>query len=267
MSDKNASGGVLASAEQRVAAFIAAHGREILDMPLSSISSACGVSDATVVRYCLHAGYKGLKDFKIALAKTADNLGAPALRGDEPLPELQRNLLAGCTEALRRTALQLSPEEVGRAIQAIDGCDNLDVYACGGSRPIAAYLRHQFIKLGIRVNIYSDRTSMMLSQSSLSPQDTVLAISSSGVTKDVYDAQASARAAGAVTICITAAPGSPLAAVSDILLVAAGDLFLDNSTYARLSQMAVVDLLYAGAVTRRNSFNFNKKTSAKCRSL
>ncbi|MBQ9299556.1 MAG: MurR/RpiR family transcriptional regulator [Clostridia bacterium] len=240
------------TAEQRVAIFMADHGRDILDMPLSQISAACGVSDATVVRYCLHAGYKGLKDFKIAMARASGDGGnTHILRGDEPLPELQQRLFAGCMDALRATALQLSSGEMRRALRAIADSDHLDVYACGGSQPIAAYLRHQLIKLGIRTGVYSDRTSMLLSQSRLGSRDTVLSISSSGRTQDVNDAQASAREAGALTICITAQPESPLAAVSDIVLLAAGDHFLGNNTYSRLSQLAVVDLLYAGLVVTR----------------
>ena len=78
------------TAEQRVAAFFAARGAGILDMALSEISAACGVSDATVVRHCRHAGYKGLKDFKIAMAHAAEPLPAVLpVTGDEPLPELQ----------------------------------------------------------------------------------------------------------------------------------------------------------------------------------
>ena len=243
------------SAEQRVAAFIAANQNRILQMQLSEISDACHVSDATVVRFCRHAGYKGLKDYKIAMAH-APETASPALpvTGGEPLPELMRGLISGCMQALKMTGDQLSPEVVLRAVRAISASGNLDVYACGGSVPIASYLRHQLIKMGIRTGVYSDRTSMLLSQSRLSGKDAVLAISSTGTTKDVVDALKSARAAGAVTICITAHPESPLAAASHILLPAPGDQFLGNNTYSRLSQMAVADVLYAGlAVLRREN--------------
>ncbi|MBQ9195610.1 MAG: MurR/RpiR family transcriptional regulator [Clostridia bacterium] len=240
------------AAEQRVADFMAAHGRDILDMPLSRISAACGVSDATVVRYCLHAGYKGLKDFKISMSRIwSEADGAPTVRGDEQLPELQRRVFAGCMDALRSTAHRIDAAELSRALNAIADSDNLDVYACGGSLPIASYLRHQLVKLGIRTAVYSDRTSMLLSQSRLNSRDTVLSISSSGQTQDVNDAQASARKAGARTVCITAHPESALAAASDIVLVAAGEQFLGNNTYSRLSQLAVVDLLYAGLAVMR----------------
>ena len=234
-------------AEQRVAAFFAARGAGILQMPLSEIASACGVSDAAVVRHCRREGYRGLKDYKIAKANEQQaDLSAPPVRGDESLPELKRRIFAGCIRAMKETSDQLNAAEMERAIRAIADSANLDVYACGGSVPVASYLRHQLIKLGIRTSVYSDRSSMLLSQSRLSQRDAVIAISSSGVTRDVVDAQRGARSAGAVTICLTAGPESPLAGTSDILLIATGESFLGSNTYSRLSQIAVVDVLYAG---------------------
>ena len=240
------------TAEQRVAAFFAARGAGILDMALSEISAACGVSDATVVRHCRHAGYKGLKDFKIAMAHDAEPLPAvPPVTGDEPLPELQRRVFSGCIQALKDTAGLLSSEETLRAIRAIADSAHLDAYACGGSLPIASYLRHQLIKLGIRTSVYSDRTSMLLSQSRLTERDAVIAISSTGTTPDVVDAQRAARKVGAATICLTACVDSPLAGASDICLAAVGEHFLGSNTYSRLSQIAVVDVLYAGLAVMR----------------
>lgn len=234
-------------AEQRVAAYIAGQGKNVLTMPLSDIARACGVSDATVVRFCQHEGFRGLKDYKIALANASGvSAGDPAVTGAEPIPELKRRMFDGCMEALRQTCGLLRPEELERAVRAIAAAGDLDVYASGGSVPVASYLRHQLIKLGVRTSVYSDRNSMMLSQSRLGKQDAVLAISSSGATRDVVDAQASARRAGAAAICITAEPASPLARQSDILLLAVGGRFLGSNTYSRLAQLAVVDVLYAG---------------------
>ena len=240
------------TAEQRVGAFVAAQGKAILGMPLSDIASACGVSDATVVRYCRHEGYKGLKDFKIAMAHSFHEEDALSpIIGTEPLPELKKMIFAGCLDALRTTATTLSNAELEKAIQLLCAADNLDVYASGGSVPIASYLRHQLIKLGVRTNVYSDRTSMLLSQSRLTKRDAVLAISHTGATRDIVDAQSSAHRLGAPTICMTSAPDSPLAAVSDVCLLAAGEHFLGMNTYSRLSQLAMVDVLYAGMAVLR----------------
>ena len=242
-------------AEQRVAAFMAERGRDILNLKLSEISAACQVSDATVVRYCNHIGYKGLKDFKIAIAHSAGQAeGVLPIHGEETLPELKKKIFSGCVDAIQRTDDLLSPQEVERALRAIAASGNLDVYATGGSVPIGSYLRHQLIKLGIRTILYSDKPSMLLSQARLSERDTVLAILCTGCTQDVVEAQTSARRTGATLICLTANPDSPLSKVSDIRLVAVGEHFLRSNTYSRLSQLAVVDVLYAGlAVMKENA--------------
>lgn len=230
-----------------MAAFFQACGPELLRMPLSEISAACGVSDATVVRHCRRAGYKGLKDFKIALAhaaKDAPDLGP--LTGNEPLPLLTDKLFAGCAQVLGATSQMFQNERLARAVQVIATADNLDAYACGGSVPVASYLRHLLIKLGIRTSVYSDRASMFLSQSRLSKRDAVIAISSSGVTQDIVAAQISAQKTGAITLCLTTHADSPLALATEIPLIVRGGPFLGNGTYSRLAQVAVVDMLYAG---------------------
>ena len=79
----------------------------------------------------------------------------------------------------------------------------------------------------------------------------MIAISSTGTTPDVVDAQRAARKVGAATICLTACVDSPLAGASDICLAAVGEHFLGSNTYSRLSQIAVVDVLYAGLAVMR----------------
>ena len=59
------------AAEDRVEKLFAQAGRDILHWDLKTIAEKCGVSRATVVRWCAHAGFSGLKDYKIALAARA----------------------------------------------------------------------------------------------------------------------------------------------------------------------------------------------------
>ena len=108
----------------------------------------------------------------------------------------------------------------------MEHAENIDVYALGGSVPIASYFRHQFIKLGIRTNVYSDSFTMNMSQSHLKAGDVVVAISCSGKTKEVVDATTSAKAVGAHTICITTNDESPLSKVSDTVLLTANERFI-----------------------------------------
>ena len=239
------------AAEGRVEALFLEAGRDILTWDLKTIADKSGVSRATVVRFCVHAGYTGLKDYKIALAARSD---APApLRNEDSLPLIRDKVFSGCMDALSLTRDRINENALLEAVKAIERSGNLDVYAAGGSLPIANYLRHQFIKLGIRVSVYSDQASLQLSRHGLSSGDTVMAISSSGATQDVLDALISAGRAGAATIALTGNPSSPLAEAADVVLPALGETFLENSTYSRLSQLAVADLLYAALRLRRTN--------------
>ena len=232
-------------AELKVAEFVRQTGAGVIDMPLHDIAVASGVSDATVVRYCRREGYRGLKDYKIALSRRTEPRATPPLTGLEPLSEIRQRLISGCAQALYDTGERLNLNALEQAAQAIHTSGALDIYATGGSSPIASYLRHQLIKLGIRVSIYADSSSMRLSYAGFSRHDTVMSISVTGETPDVLEALCAAQQAGCRTICLTSRPESSLAQASDIVLEVAGGNFLLDSSYARISQLAVVDILYA----------------------
>ena len=232
-------------AELKVADYVRRTGLQLIDMPLHEIAQKCGVSDATVVRFCRREGYKGLKDYKIALSRQMENVHYEPLKGNESTHAIRTQLIDGSIQALRKTGQQLNLKALEDAASAIRLSGSLDIYAAGGSVPIASYLRHQLIKLGIRASIYADPSSIRLSYAGFSQYATVLSISASGETHDVLEAQRAAQKAGCITICLTAHVESPLALASQIVLETAGDYFLQNSSYARISQLVAVDMLFA----------------------
>ncbi len=240
-------------AELRVAEFVRRAGDGLIGMPLRDIAQRCGVSDATVVRYCRHEGYRGLKEYKIALSRRAELKSEPPLRGDETLCEIRRRVTEGSVQALYETGEKLSLDALEQAAGAILASGTLDIYAAGGSAPIAAYLRHQLIKLGIRASIYSDPSSMRLSYAGFERRAAVLSISSTGETQDVVAAQRAAAEEGCETICLTARPDSSLASVSRWVLTAVGGDFLGDSTFARIAQLAVADMLFAAIYRKKKT--------------
>ena len=57
------------SAEKKVADFILTNPHRAVELNVSELAKASGVSDATVVRMCHHIGYTGYHQFRIALSK------------------------------------------------------------------------------------------------------------------------------------------------------------------------------------------------------
>ncbi|HEY8707716.1 MAG TPA: glucokinase, partial [Burkholderiaceae bacterium] len=60
--------GSLSPAEKRVADYVLAHPRSVLNDPIAQIALAAAVSQPTVIRFCRSLGCEGLSDFKLRLA-------------------------------------------------------------------------------------------------------------------------------------------------------------------------------------------------------
>ncbi|MDO5646772.1 transcriptional regulator [Paracoccus sp. (in: a-proteobacteria)] len=62
--------GALSPAHQRVARFLTDAPDHFIQLPLNQIAARAGVSEPSVLRFCRSFGYKGVADFRIALAMT-----------------------------------------------------------------------------------------------------------------------------------------------------------------------------------------------------
>lgn len=58
----------LSKANQRVAKLLISAPNKFMNWPTKEIAAEAGVSEPTVTRFCRHYGYKGIPDFRIALA-------------------------------------------------------------------------------------------------------------------------------------------------------------------------------------------------------
>ena len=59
----------LTQREKKIVDFIRENGDSFLNDTITDFSEKVGVSDATIVRFCKHLGYKGYQDFKLHAAR------------------------------------------------------------------------------------------------------------------------------------------------------------------------------------------------------
>lgn len=64
----------LTGSEKKVADYVLNNYMKVLDCTVTELAEKAGVSDATVVRFCRSAGYKGYQELKINLAQDASFL-------------------------------------------------------------------------------------------------------------------------------------------------------------------------------------------------
>lgn len=92
---------------QLVGAYLVASPEAFIREPLQEISRAAGVSEPTVLRFCRHFGYKGLPDFRIALAMSlARDAGQSPFV--EPAVTDKAVVNLGAKRAIARFALSLA---------------------------------------------------------------------------------------------------------------------------------------------------------------
>jgi RpiR family transcriptional regulator, carbohydrate utilization regulator len=242
----------LRPAERRVADAILADVGLAVHGSSGDIARQAGVSEPTVTRFSRAVGCRGVRELKVRLAQSMVvgriYIEPPPHAGtDLAQPALWRSVFQEIRRAISLVEEQLRRPDLERAAEAIVNCSRLAAFGVGGgSTTAAAEVEHRFFRLGTAVSHTSDPRLMRMIAATMTRDDVVLAISTTGKAVEVVDAAAIAKSYGALVIAITK-PQTPLAANADIVLGVhvpeAPDAL--KPTASRYALMAVVDLLAA----------------------
>ena len=128
----------------------------------------------------------------------------------------------------------------------------VEIYGVYRSAVVATDFYYQLLTLGIPAVFVSDVLTASVSASLLDADSLVVAVSASGKTKDVLDAVKIAKSKNVPVISLTNHKDSPLAQLSDEVLIASasGDTLMGLASEIRLSQLALTDALCAYLRTR-----------------
>jgi glucokinase len=211
----------LSPAEQRVAQWVLAEPRAVLNDPIQDIARAAGVSQPTVIRFCRSIGCKGLSDFKLRLASGL-SVSIPVTHSritqEDSVLELGVKVLGNTASAVLQLRNELQREPIDRAIELITAAKRLEIYALGNYASVAQDAQMKFLRLGLPCGLYTDPHLQQL-HSKLVDDDTVaLFISSGGNLPELLALQQGIRARGARVIAVTASQ-SLLAQRADAALV------------------------------------------------
>jgi RpiR family carbohydrate utilization transcriptional regulator len=250
----------LSPAERQVADWVLRLPGTVLSLPVAAIAREAGVSQPTVIRFCRSMGCHGLSDFKLRLAQ--GNVAPEAARGAVPAdahthaqaatPSGTR-VLQNTIDALTTLQDRFDPRALDAAVALIDAAHRIDLYGFGSSGVVAADAQTKFFRYGIPANAYSDPYLVSMSLNVLQAGDVVIAISKSGALPELQTAVERVRELGVRVIAVTA-PGSPLAALADVVLPAdVDDAVTDRSMVARLLHLALLDALVLEVALRKGS--------------
>ena len=242
----------LRPAERRVAEAILADVGLAVHGSSADIARQAGVSEPTVTRFSRAVGCRGVRELKVRLAQSMVvgriYIEPPPHAGtDLAQPALWRSVFQEIRRSISLVEEQLRRTDLERAAQVIAKCSRLAAFGVGGGSTIAAAeVEHRFFRLGTAVSHTSDPRLMRMIAATMTRNDVVIAISTTGKATDVADAAAIAKGYGATVIAITN-PGSRVAANADIVLGVhvpeAPDAL--KPTASRYALLAIIDLLAA----------------------
>jgi DNA-binding MurR/RpiR family transcriptional regulator len=250
----------LAPAEQRVAAAVARDPAGTAAKTVSELSSLCGTSETTVIRFCRAIGFSGYPGLRLALAAAAQ-AAAPAgwqdaggdIGPDDTSEEIIRKIVHADARAVEETAAQLDTGTLAAVVDAVVGARHVDVYGVGASGLVALDLQQKLHRVGHAAFAWQDPHIAVTSASLLRRGDVAIGISHSGATADTVESLAAARRRRAVTVAITNFPDAPISRVADHVLTTAAreTTFRSGATASRIAALTVVDSLFV-AVAQRN---------------
>ena len=240
----------LSPAERQVADWVLRQAGTVLSLPVAAIAREAGVSQPTVIRFCRSMGCHGLSDFKLRLAQ--GNVARDAAPARMASPSGTR-VLQNAIDALATLQDRFDPRTLDAAVALVDSAHRIDLYGFGSSGVVALDAQTKFFRYGIPANAYSDPYLVSMSLNVLQAGDVVIAISKSGALPELQTAVERVRELGVRVIAVTA-PGSPLAALADVVLPAdVDDAVADRSMVARLLHLALLDALVLEVALRKGS--------------
>jgi len=236
--------------ESEIANLILEDPKRFTEYSLKELSALASVSQGSIVNFSNKYAGGGFPALKLKIAESLSGYEKiafnPIDENDGVIEALIKNN-KNTEIALKNTEIINTGEALLRAAELILSAKKLEIYGVFRSAPVATDLCYQLLQLGISASAVSDVLTCAVSASMLDKTSLVMAVSSSGKTKDVIDAVEIAKANSVPIIAITSNKYSPLAKLSDVALIAgvSGNSEAAVQNEVRNSQLALADALVA----------------------
>lgn len=236
--------------EKKIGDYIVRNPKKVVDMTVGELAKECGVSEASVSRFCKRIELKGFHHLKISLARElVDAKDDGEISGHISVDDMEgslRGILSNKMEELRQTVAMIDREELKKILGVINNADTVLMAAVGNTVPVAMDGAYKLNQIGIRAMSTPIWETELGYSYNLTDKDVVVAISNSGESTGVIQILEAAKSRGAVAISITNNARSSVAEISTYHITTATreKLFLDGYCFSRVSATMVIEIIY-----------------------
>ena len=236
--------------EKKIGDYIVRNPKKVVDMTVGELAKECGVSEASVSRFCKRIELKGFHHLKISLARElVDAKYDGEISGHISVDDMEgslRGILSNKMEELRQTVAMIDREELKKILDVINNADTVLMAAMGNTIPVAMDGAYKLNQIGIRALSTPIWETELGYSYNLTDKDVVVAISNSGESTGVIQILQAAKSRGAVAISITNNDRSSVAELSTYHITTATreKIFLDGYCFSRVSATMVIEIIY-----------------------
>lgn len=213
----------MSKSQKRIAEYILQHYDKAVFLTAHKLGGALGVSESTVIRFAALLGYDGFPQLQRALQDmmrnritTVDRLQL-ALKDRQP--DILRRVFAMDGENMRRTVEELDPRAFAAAVAAIQGARRIYIIGLRSAAAPAIFL-HYYLQILLKNCRLVDAGGFWEELAAAGPGDLVVGFSFARYARQAVEGLEFARGRGAATLCVTDTVTSPVARLSDTVLLA-----------------------------------------------
>lgn len=237
--------------EKKIGTYIIQHTAQVVDMTVGELAQACGVSDASVSRFCKKINMKGFHHLKISLAKEISEKGNDDKEVSNhisvnDIEQSLKNILANKVTEITQTVSMMDIKQLHEILDKLNSAKMVQFFAVGNTIPVAIDGAFKLNQIGIPAVSGTIWETQIGYTYNMTAGDVVVTISNSGESTAVLRALEAARSVGATTLSITNSEKSSAAQLSDYHITTATreKLFLDGYCFSRVSATTVIEILY-----------------------
>jgi DNA-binding MurR/RpiR family transcriptional regulator len=262
----------LSTVEKRLADFILASPERIPGLSVKQIASGASASVAAVSRLVRKAGFAGLKDFKLELARERAVPPAyfyKAIEAEDSDAELVTKVFLGNRQSLEDTLKLLDPAALAQAVRRMVRARALLFFGVGSSGILARDAAMRFSLLGVPAQALSDPSEVYFRAATARQSEVAVGLSHSGRSLATVRALELAREGQALTIGISNYLRSPLHAAADFFFCTSfpETRVTVTALSSRVAQLCLIDAMYLLAARLRGAPRDYEQVNRRMESL
>lgn len=235
--------------EKKIADLFLEQSEKVVYMSIKQIAEELNIAESSIVRFCKTLGIEGFKQLKINLAKNMEhpeNLIYKEIKKTDSRQTLTQKVFLSSIEALKEGIDTLDIDQFDMAVDAIINAKRIEFFGVGTSAALVQDAYTRFMRIGFPAYATTDPHFARMSAATMDKDSLAIGISYKGRSRDTIEALKTARGKGAVIMCITCFPRSPITSISDICIAitTSESKILREAISSRIALIALIDSLY-----------------------